>query len=345
MEILFLENGEMVPAFEQLYPCKVLPSLYAPSVSGMSRRMLIKLSGKDIWLKNRLRALDKFDVLFFNTAASFKIIRMLPAKLKSKCITWLHEQPLSIESWYGDDFTKQSLAIFSEVLCVSSQTKEYLEQKKWLAPAKIHIIPPFVDLASLHSQFCSRLSNESQRPFIVGGCGLQDWRKGTDIFLQVAKKIMEQYPSYNIQFVWVGGESGLTKGLLYEKEKLMLGNKVIFTGATTNIRDAFNGFDIFLLPSREDPFPLVTLEAAAMQKPVICFNGIGDIYKLVSVVPENVVPYLDAEAMAKRILYYFKEREQLQQDGQKIGDKVKQYDTAIGAKALHDIIQKITLKT
>jgi hypothetical protein len=57
--------------------------------------------------------------------------------------------------------------------------------------------------------------------------------------------------------------------------------------------------DIFCLTSREDPFPLVMLEAAALGKPVVCFDRAGGASEFCALGGGLAVPYLDVEAMAR----------------------------------------------
>ena len=56
-----------------------------------------------------------------------------------------------------------------------------------------------------------------------------------------------------------------------------------------------------MLTSREDPYPLVCLEAAAVAKPIVCFAGAGGMPEFVEEDCGFVVPYLDIMAMADRV--------------------------------------------
>jgi glycosyltransferase involved in cell wall biosynthesis len=60
--------------------------------------------------------------------------------------------------------------------------------------------------------------------------------------------------------------------------------------------------DCFVLPSREDPCPLVVLEAAATGLPIVCFKGSGGAADFVGADAGVAVPYLDIHAMAQAIL-------------------------------------------
>lgn len=334
IEVWFIEGGEMQHEFEALCPCRVLPPLV---VKGLWKRGVRKLLNSSP-VTEQLKELRAFDLVFFNTAASLKLIHLLPMERENKYVLWLHEQPFSINSWYKEQFTSSNLLRFQRIVCVSSQTKKYLEEKMGIDTERISIVHPFIDVTAFMAKEEQTVVINTSRPFVVGGCGLQDWRKGPDLFLQAARKIKKGYPEAEIEFVWVGGESGLTGGLQYELEKLELQNMVRFEGAQANMAEWFSRFDVFLLTSREDPFPLVVLEATAMEKPVICFEGIGDITQLIGIIPENVVSYGDVEAICERVMIYYNNGANMKQDGLKVSRQIFQYNTAVAARLLFDTI-------
>ena len=57
-----------------------------------------------------------------------------------------------------------------------------------------------------------------------------------------------------------------------------------------------------VLTSREDPYPVVCLEKAALEKPIVCFANAGGASAFVEEDHGFVVPYLDGPAMADRIV-------------------------------------------
>jgi glycosyltransferase involved in cell wall biosynthesis len=336
IEVWFIEDGEMLQEFEELCTCKVLPSIV---VKGLWKRAVRKLANSSPVIK-QLKELKAFDLVFFNTAASLKLVPLLPIARKNKYVLWLHEQPFSIGMWYKEQFSKKNLSIFSQIFSVSSKTKTYLEEKLGLDAAKISVVYPFIDTSVLEKTPEQNGYKPIQgEPFIVGGCGLQDWRKGPDLFLQVANQLYRESPDIHVKFVWLGAESGMTDALLYELELLQLKDKVVFAGGTKDTSEWFSRFDIFLLTSREDPFPLVVLEAAAAAKPVICFDGIGDITRLVETIAENVVGYLETGEIVKRILNYVRMDEQRMQDGNRMKQEISKYDVDNGAEILFNSLK------
>jgi glycosyltransferase involved in cell wall biosynthesis len=56
--------------------------------------------------------------------------------------------------------------------------------------------------------------------------------------------------------------------------------------------------DVFALTSREDPFPLVMLEAAARRLPIVCFEASGGGPEFVGNERGYIAPYLDTTAFS-----------------------------------------------
>ena len=106
-------------------------------------------------------------------------------------------------------------------------------------------------------------------------------RKGVDLFINTCEKVVFSNP--DIKFVWIGAfesddqELNL-RNLIKEKQ---LDTNLIFTGSLPYDVYNFSPFDIFFLPSREDTYPLVVLEAAIMKVPTICFSGSGGVVEFV----------------------------------------------------------------
>ena len=91
------------------------------------------------------------------------------------------------------------------------------------------------------------------------------------------------------------------------------------TGFIPNIPNNLLPFDIFALTSREDPFPLVCMEAASQACPIICFEQGGGMPEFVRDDAGFVVAYGDTAAMAEKTVFlldHAAERQQMGQVGQ-----------------------------
>lgn len=116
---------------------------------------------------------------------------------------------------------------------------------------------------------------------IVMGMGYGDHRKGVDLFVEVALTTIEKRP--DVCFAWVGNcDPELLSPLGHKIAQRNAGGRILFPGFRPHVDAYLSGADVFLLSSREDPFPCVVLEAMDAGLPVIGFEDAGgfcDLFK------------------------------------------------------------------
>lgn len=335
-DVLFLEEGELVDEFKKVSNVFAIKQSKKSSIF-LIKKFIKKIFQKDIELSAHLKRLSNYDEVIFNTASSFRILHLIEKKGNTKFIAWIHEQSYSIETWYKDFFTVENLSKFDRIVVVSEYIREYIIRTKGISSGLIKVVYPFIDTKEMENKLLNS-SERIKKEFIVGACGMQLWLKGPDLFLKVAQYVSQRQPEIALKFRWIGGEGEMTTAIKYEIEKLNLSGLVEFTGAKENAALFFSEFDLFLLTSREDSFPLVVLEACSNKLPVICFDQIGAIVKLVSIIPENVVSYSDVEAMAERIVHYYRNPVQAQNDGEAYFSEIEKYDKEVLAPVLYDAL-------
>jgi glycosyltransferase involved in cell wall biosynthesis len=121
-----------------------------------------------------------------------------------------------------------------------------------------------------------------------------------------------------------------------------VGSSVRFLGEREDSQQLFAAIDLFALTSREDPFPLVVLEAAMFAKPTVCFSNAGGIPEFVDHGCGLSVPYLDITRFATAI-------EELIEDSalrERLGQAARQRVTGlhsldVGANALWEVLSKM----
>lgn len=134
---------------------------------------------------------------------------------------------------------------------------------------------------------------------IILGAGLAHHRKGTDLFCEVAAEFHKKQSS-NVHFIWLGNrdeyfehwKSQVLPGLPYKKN-------IHFWDFDSQPAYIFAGADMFLLTSREDPFPSVAIEALANDTPVITFKNTGGIEEILDGTNGVVVEHLNVQMMAE----------------------------------------------
>jgi glycosyltransferase involved in cell wall biosynthesis len=103
--------------------------------------------------------------------------------------------------------------------------------------------------------------------------------KGQDSLIRALPLVLAEIPE--VRLVIVGGDDRLAMRTSFTAEletlahDLGVRNHVVFTGYRTDIPALLAASDIFALPSFEEPFGLVFLEALAMKKPVVALDNGG----------------------------------------------------------------------
>jgi glycosyltransferase involved in cell wall biosynthesis len=119
-----------------------------------------------------------------------------------------------------------------------------------------------------------------------------------------------------------------------------IADSISFLGEVQSHLPYFSQLDIFILPSREDPFPLVALDAACLRLPIVCFDKSGGVTELVQEDSGFVVPYLDVERMANAIIRLAEDSSLREQMGNSGRDRVcRRHDIAIGGNRISGIIK------
>lgn len=189
-----------------------------------------------------------------------------------------------------------------------------------------------------HSQI-GNIGSKSTDDFIVGASGLVNWRKGPDFFIMVAQYVFKKLPDAPIKFQWVGRISKLNELIFQEDiKKLGLTDKVAFVGAKENPHDFFSEFDMFLMTSKEDPFPLVCIEVGMMGKPIICFEGATGTEEVLKTIDGAIVPYLDIAQMGEMVIKYFNNKDFKLETGQTIKEIFNEFTPEKQGEKLYNII-------
>lgn len=108
-------------------------------------------------------------------------------------------------------------------------------------------------------------------PRIVVGVGYADSRKGFDLFLDLAEQLGD--PD-SLVFLWLGHFRDDFVRQYSTKISRLTSQGTLFTPGTTDMTDDYYAAsDVFVLTSREDPYPSTVLEALDVGLPVAAFAG------------------------------------------------------------------------
>jgi hypothetical protein len=197
-------------------------------------------------------------------------------------------------------------------IAVSKLVKENLIVNYGITPDNIHLVYGAIDIAKIAFKLTIPANVTENLPhFVVSGSGYASHRKGFDFFVELSHKFKNRFPDLPVYFRWVGKVSEELMNIVHEQaEKNEQQANLILTGEMENPYPFYNQSSVFMLTSREDPFPLVVLEHALLGRPVICFDkGTGSSEFVMEYDAGMVIPYFQMDAAVNAISQLYHNQE------------------------------------
>jgi glycosyltransferase involved in cell wall biosynthesis len=204
--------------------------------------------------------------------------------------------------WVPRGSVKRMQLILGEADAVTACSSYLLGKAVELEASVIHkgqAIYNGVDL----DRFSDKTSYVYPRPYILA-YGRMTYKKGFDMLLKAFAQIVAQCP--NIDIVLAGdGEERRT--LQIQVQQLGIGERVRFFGPATpqEVVRLLNGSLGVIIPSRQEPFGIVAIEAMAADKPILAtqVGGLVEILRnsgasfvdpTIASIRDAIVPWIDA---------------------------------------------------
>ncbi len=345
--ILLKKGGVMKAEFEKLGPTYLYFKPYKKGLLGKIGKSF-QSRNNSFRIKSRIKN-AQIDLIYSNTITNGFLYEVL-GELNKPVISHIHELERVIKNFSANNL-EYIKKYTSHYIAASQAVKDNLVNNHQIEDSKISVCHEFIptdkftsDSSYNRQQIHHDLGIKHEDAFVVGGSGRFDLRKGADIFMHVLKQIAKRDASKKIYFMWVGAEHNgdMYNWLNDDAEKAGLSDRLIIIPPVDDPRKFFFSMDVFLMTSREDPFPLVCLESAAMGKPVICFERGGGMPEFVENDAGFVIPYFDVEAMADAILKLSTDQQLLLQLGESAALKVRnRHNVNKVAPELYEKVQNI----
>lgn len=342
--LVLKESGELLDEFKTFGEVIFWVS-NNPKVS-LLRRIFNKVSGKvesyEKKLIERLIQLN-FDIIYANTVATIDIL----LKIKRpgiKSVLHVHEMPSAIDFFFGKEAFIKSISEIDAFIAVSQKVKTGLINNFGVTSKKIALIHEFIDTkkyTQLRKAGVDKYPEIPANGFIVGMSGTTDIRKGFDLLPQLIKRVNDR----KIFFIWVGGfkNDPLYTWVNHDLVKLGVQDQFIHYENQKFPEDIYIKFDVFVLLSREDPFPLVCLENAALRKPLLIFDNSTGIEELFAKkIGGKVASYLNINEMAEGILDYANNTAKSLEHGKNVQETVvNNFDATIQLPKYVQVIRRL----
>lgn len=180
---------------------------------------------------------------------------------------------------------------------------------------------------------------------VVGIIGRVVREKGYLEWIQAAKTINEKYT--NVKFLAIGDTLESDRdGIKSELDKFIeqnnLKDRIIFTGARSDIPKLLAIIDIFTLPSYREGMPRSLIEAMSMEKPAVATDIRGCREEVENGITGFLVPVNDYITLADKIIYLIENPDIRVKMGVYARKKVEcEFDERIVIKRQLDTIEKL----
>ena len=239
-----------------------------------------------VFLKRR-----KIDFIYFLDFVWWKPAEILAASL-------LEIPMLTFTGFYKtEESLKGFLGKMDLIVANSHKTAEmYLENG---LENRVRVIHNFIDTDRYASAESCRDELDFGDSKLIGYVGVLHPIKGIEFLLDAMPAILKIHPNTELALVGKEKESGF-KALLEQKVKDMsLERHVHFLGHRSDIPELMKAFDMLVVPSLDEPFGYINIEAGAASTSVIASN-VGGIPEIIKHEQTGLlVPPRDSEAIAE----------------------------------------------
>lgn len=244
-----------------------------------------ELSPLNDWLAiRRLAAIlknEQITILHAHSSKAGFIGRVAARLARTPVVFMTAHNSIFYEEW---SYWKKAVLAFAEsflsrytdrIITVSEALRQELIKREGLNHLQVLTIHNGIETEHFNHagerRFILRSLGLSPAEQVIGTVARLAPQKGITYFLKAASMLIRDY---QVNFVIVG-EGPLRHHLEAEAASLGLKKRVVFTGERHDIPAILNIFDVFVLPSLTEGFPLTILEALAAARPVVATRAGG----------------------------------------------------------------------
>jgi glycosyltransferase involved in cell wall biosynthesis len=237
---------------------------------------------------------ERFDIVHFHDDIDLSFPLSLRGIRKPKIFS-CHSMPYTLDFYSRQPLSRRLLTTSSDLFHVFTRYDAKSLEGLGVEARKIRVIPNFIDV----TQFKSSRKN-SQDVIRIAWYGRISRSKGVIILLEAFNLLKREFPNLELM---IGGEVWDDRYFreLVDYTREMGLRRVQFTGFVSDVPSFLQRADIFVLPSFQETFGIVNLEAMASGLPVVAssISGIPEI--VIDHVSGFLVPPGDPVKLAKKL--------------------------------------------
>ena len=191
----------------------------------------------------------------------------------------------------------------TRVICVC-QTEYALLVKFGMNPAKLEMIyngvpTPTLDRSKV-DDLVRQFNLDPDTQTIIGTAARLSEAKGLTYLLQAFARVAIDRP--NLRLI-IAGTGELEQQLKQQSQDLGIATQTIFTGYVNDLPELMSLFNLFILPSLQEPFGLVFAEAMAQKKVTIGTDVGGIAEQIADGKTGFLIPPKDVDTLTEKIQY------------------------------------------
>lgn len=314
--VVLLSDGPLRPDFEALAPTEAWSRpLFQPLRERVAARLGRGRAASPAELLEAAVQRHRPDLIYLNTLVLGQHLGGLGADpARPACLSHVHELETTLATMSSPEAVARQLALSSVVVACAEGVRQSLHTHHGLPLTRCTVIPGFLPFAAPGQTRPAPeplpLPDEptlepleaalAAGTFVFGFAGQAIARKGFDLFPLLVRDCERVFAGQPFLAVWLGASPGQEEVMLARRDLQLLGldHRVLLLPPLPSAIGVISRFAVHGLLSREDPYPLVALEAAASAVPTVCFEGGGGIVDFVADGCGLAVPYLDLGAFA-----------------------------------------------
>ena len=257
----------------------------------------------------RLNALRRAgaDIAIVNTTVSGPLVPLLK-KAGFRTVSLIHELPGVLKSYglegHASLIAEHADKVVFPAVVVQKGFEEFIGDtlhQAAIRPQGLLRKNPYKGRANeAHREICDRHGLPPQTRLVLS-VAYVDRRKGPDLFVEIAEKVLFKQPE--TAFIWVGNADPKMEcevnALIARKN---LSERVKFVGFVAEPMAYYAAASVYALTSREDPFPNVVLESAEVGVPIVAFEGTTGAADFIVEHGGRLAKHLDTTDFASQIL-------------------------------------------
>jgi glycosyltransferase involved in cell wall biosynthesis len=190
-------------------------------------------------------------------------------------------------------------------IAVSGSTREFLVRERRVPADRVRVIwngAPLAEFAPVSPDQAAKTRAALGLPpeaLVIGTIGRLNEQKGHRYLIEAAPSVFESCKSARLLIV---GDGDLHEPLRGQAQALGLGDRVVFTGHRSDVREMLGAIDVVCLPSLYEGTPLALFEAMAAARAVVASEVDGCAEVLVDGVTGILVPPRDPGALSRALI-------------------------------------------